>query len=219
MVDINFKNQVFVCPFCGCKQSYSNSFESNQAGYGTHFVNRKEYSNEDLIVFHLRCTNKACSKITVVALTKATGEQFDLIPRHVHKEFPNYVPQQIRTDYVEAVSIIKYSPKAAATLLRRCLQGMIRDFWGIKKSNLKNEIDELQTRVTPSQWSAIDGLRKIGNIGAHMEKDIDLIIDIDEGEAEKLAQLIELLVDKWYVSRHDEEELYKSISDSASSKK
>lgn len=44
-----------------------------------------------------------------------------------------------------------------------------------------------------------------------MEKDINLIVDIDPDEAEKLLKLIELLIDKWYIARHDEESLYSEI--------
>lgn len=220
MIEINFADQVYVCPFCGCRQSYTHSFSYSDTGFDLGYVSRpKSYSDEDLTIFHLKCTNKACSKITVTALSRATGKQFDLSPTHVHKNFPDYVPQQIKNDYVEAVIIMEDSPKASATLLRRCLQGMIRDFWGITRRTLKEEIDELQAKVSQTQWDAIDGLRKIGNIGAHMEKDINLIIDVDEGEANKLAQLIELLVERWYISRHDEEELYKNIVTAASNKK
>ena len=96
---------------------------------------------------------------------------------------------------------------------------MIRDFWDIKKKNLKEAIDELQAKVPATQWKAIDGLRRLGNIGAHMEKDISLIVEIDEGEAEKLSSLVELLIDKWYVAKHDEEELYKGIVGMADAKK
>jgi hypothetical protein len=46
---------------------------------------------------------------------------------------PDYIPEQIKDDYYEACSILNLSPKASATLARRCLQGMIRDFWGITK--------------------------------------------------------------------------------------
>ena len=31
-------------------------------------------------------------------------------------------------------------------------------------------------------WQAIDAVRSIGNIGAHMEKDINLIVDVDPEE-------------------------------------
>ena len=217
MIEIDFYNNTYVCPYCGCKQSYTNNCSSEITGY--QIYGRGKRFETDLVIYHIRCTNKQCSKITVVAKSETTNKQFDLYPQHVHKVFPEYVPSQIRSDYVEAVTIMQDSPKAAATLLRRCLQGMIRDFWGIKKAKLKDEIDELQTKVNPSQWKAIDALRKLGNIGAHMENNINLIIDIDEGEAEKLASLIELLIDKWYIARHDENELFSSIVDTAEHKK
>ena len=124
---------------------------------------------------------------------------------------PEYIPLAIRDDYKEASLIIEKSPKASATLLRRCLQGMIRDFWDIRGENLYNEINALKDKVSPHQWKAIDGLRKIGNIGAHMEKDVNLIIDIDSGEAKKLQKLIEVLIKQWYISRHEEQQLYDDI--------
>src|SRR5262249_44337083 len=48
---------------------------------------------------------------------------------------------------------------------------------------------------------AIDHVRSIGNIGAHMEKDVNLIVDIDPGEAQALIELIEMLLVEWYVAR------------------
>jgi len=38
--------------------------------------------------------------------------------------------------------------------------------------------------VDPLTWEAIDAVRKLGNIGAHMEKDINVIVDVDPEEAE-----------------------------------
>jgi len=48
---------------------------------------------------------------------------------------------------------------------------------------------------------AIDHVRAIGNIGAHMEKDMNLIVDVDPDEAQVLIALTELLFDEWYVAR------------------
>ena len=45
-------------------------------------------------------------------------------------------------------------------------------------------------------------MRKVGNIGAHMEKDINVIVPVDEGEAELLVQLVETLIEDCYVARH-----------------
>lgn len=45
-----------------------------------------------------------------------------------------------------------------------------------------------------------------------MEKDVELIIDVDPDEAKKLLKLIELLIQKWYIARHDEEQLLAEIT-------
>ena len=52
-----------------------------------------------------------------------------------------------------------------------------------------------------------------------MEKDINTIVDVDPDEAQKLLKLIELLMEKWYIARHDEEELLKDITNIADDKK
>ena len=53
---------------------------------------------------------------------------------------------------------------------------MIRDFWKIKPSTLFKEIGELEHKIPVMQWKVLDGIRKVGNIGAHMEKDINVIL-------------------------------------------
>jgi hypothetical protein len=83
---------------------------------------------------------------------------------------------------------------------------MIRDFWGISKKRLKDEVDALESKVDPQTWDAIDSVRKIGNIGAHMEADINLIVDVDPDEADLLIGLIETLLADWYIARHNRQE-------------
>ena len=51
-----------------------------------------------------------------------------------------------------------------------------------------------------------------------MEKDVNFIVDVEPEEAEKLLMLIEFLIDKWYIDRHDEEELYQEILATAANK-
>jgi hypothetical protein len=98
---------------------------------------------------------------------------------------------------------------------------MIRDFCKIIKSRLIDEIKALETAVaedkaprgvTPESVEAIDHVRKIGNIGAHMEQDVNVIIEIDPGEALALIGLIEMLFEEWYVERHDREERLDKIA-------
>jgi hypothetical protein len=133
--------------------------------------------------------------------------------------FPSYVPTPILDDYEEACKIRDLSPKASATLSRRCLQGIIRDFWGISKSRLVDEIEGIRDKVDVDTWAAIDAVRKIGNIGAHMERDINVIVDVEPEEAELLIGLIEMLVKDWYIARHKRQEHLRAITEAAQSKK
>ena len=134
-------------------------------------------------------------------------DKWQLRPESSAKPQPDYIPSQIVEDYYEACRIRDLSPKASATLSRRCLQGMIRDFWEVKdKSNLRQEIEAIKEKVDTSTWEAIDTVRGVGNIGAHMEKDVDLIVPVEPEEAQLLIGLIETLFDEWYVAKHDREQ-------------
>ncbi len=44
-----------------------------------------------------------------------------------------------------------------------------------------------------------------------MEKDINVIVDVDSKEAQVLINLIEILIKDWYINRHDREEMLKSV--------
>jgi hypothetical protein len=87
-----------------------------------------------------------------------------------------------------------------------------------KLPNLKLEIDAIQERVDPTSWAAIHGVRSVGNIGAHMEQDVNLIIDVDSGEAAMLIWLIETLIDDWYVNRFVRQGNLQRISELAAQK-
>lgn len=159
-----------------------------------------------------KCPN--CEKYSIVANglgTNVNNINSLLQPKSSAKQFPDYIPEAIRQDYEEACAIVNLSPKASATLSRRCLQGMIRDFWRISKPTLNKEIDELKDKIPADLWSSIDALRQLGNIGAHMEKDTNVIVDIDPNEANSLIQLIELLMKEWYINREERRKLFSSI--------
>jgi hypothetical protein len=112
-----------------------------------------------------------------------------------------HVPTVVKDDYEEAYLIKDLSPKAAATLCRRALQGMIRDFHGVKKPTLHAELEEIRQKCDAELFDAMMGLKGIGNIGAHPEKDISLIVDVEEGEVETLLELLRILDKEWYVAR------------------
>ena len=151
-----------------------------------------------------------------------------LLPEVLAKPQPEYIPLAIREDYKEACLACDLSPKAAATLARRCLQGMIRDFCGISKKRLIDEIVALRAAiadgtaprdVSSDSVEAIDQVRAIGNIGAHMESDVSVIIPVDADEALVLIELIEMLFEEWYVERQARKNRLTRIAAIAESKK
>jgi len=52
-----------------------------------------------------------------------------------------------------------------------------------------------------------------------MEKDIDLIIDVELKEAQLLIGLIEILIKDWYIAKHEREKYLESIIGVAGKKK
>lgn len=205
----------FTCPFCSHTIALDNStcyqrdIAFNTISYGERISDYKYTVKISLF----RCPN--CEKVSTYA--EYTGKDMPqkiipIYPISTAKQFPDYVPAPIRTDYEEACAIVTLSPKASATLSRRCLQSMIRDFWQITgKKRLVDEIDALETKVPATQWKVLNSLRRIGNIGAHPEADVNLIIDIEPDDARKLIQVIELLIRQWYIERHEQEELFSDI--------
>ena len=142
------------------------------------------------------------------------------MPESSAKPQPDYIPMPIVENYNQACRIRDLSANASATMSRRCLQGMIRDFCGISKPKLAQEIDTLRAQVDEGKGpqgvshdtiDAIDHVRKIGNIGAHMEKDINLLLDVEPDEAQALIDLIELLLEEWYVAKHVREEKLRKL--------
>jgi len=211
----------WTCPYCDRKTTINaDNFLKNEHHMTIDNAEGYRILSTEWIV----CPNDKCSKITLktglferaFSSTKyVRGKELKswrLLPGSYAKSFPDYIPKPLRQDYEESASIIDLSPKASATLSRRCLQGIIRDFWKIKKGRLVEEINAIEEKVDPLTWQSIDAIRKVGNIGAHMEKDINLIIDVEPKEAYLLLQLIELLFEEWYVHRHEREERLKAIS-------
>lgn len=224
----------WTCPFCNRPQTVT----SAQRHVSRHHLKISEHKYPGEVGFSVTaigCANPECHDVMLsvdVEYGSLTGdsiryfvpsetiEKYQLRPSYLSKRQPDYIPQQLRDDYTEACKIRDLSPKASATLARRVLQGMIRDFCGIAKNRLIEEIRELRRRVDTGDaprgvqeesGDAIDHVRNIGNIGAHMEADINVIVDVDPGEAQALIELVELLFDEWYVARHKRNERLEKV--------
>lgn len=217
------------CPFCGRHATIGDRDHS----IDSHTFNLdNKYGPQAFQSLVVVCPNSDCREYALIVtlmdqrLIAGKGwtndppkRRWRLIPDAELELFPDYVPASVLADYREAALIRELSPKASATLSRRCLQGMIRDFWRIKAGRLVDEIELLEHQIDPLTWNAIDAVRKIGNIGAHMEKDINEIVEVDPQEAGLLIGLIETLIRDWYVGRHERQTRMASIVATANSKK
>lgn len=222
----------FTCPFCGhpttiTDPNYFDIWEKVE-------IEESDKGDFGFYLEAITCPNLECKKLWLhLSINKAYEQygrwyqkeliqEWQLLPESQAKVLPDFVPEPIKEDYYEACRIRDLSPNAAATLSRRCLQGMIRGFWGISKRTLKDEIDAIKEKVSGDTWDSIEAVRKVGKIGAHMEKDINLIIDVEPEEAQLLIGLIEQLIEDWYVTREDRRkrtELLKKLVESKDSKK
>ena len=210
----------WTCPYCNRIATITNS----NVSYSMHdFEVGNEHDDYKLQTKVIVCPNDECCEYAIEAhLWRMDTREFilswNMKPQSHAKQFPNYVPKPIITDYQEACLIQNLSPKASAALARRCLQGMIRDFWGVKERTLFAEINGIQANVDPQTWQAIDAVRSVGNIGAHMEEDINLIIDVDPNEAAALIKLIEMLIKDWYIAKQERSNNLTSVIDMANQK-
>ena len=221
----------WTCPHCVRPTTLTE--HNYSTGFNRIDVRVPEHDSIGLWYAAIACPALDCKKLALtVALKKGEyreGEGFvatdqiqiwRILPESSAKPQPDYIPEPLRNDYLEACRISTLSPKASATLSRRCLQGMIRDFWKTtKKPNLKQEIEAIQGMVEPATWKAIDAIREVGNVGAHMEQDINLIVEVDSDEAELLIRLIETLFKDWYVTRQEHYEQMVGLVTLAETKK
>jgi hypothetical protein len=221
------QNNSLICPHCGqtspnisavYREKEVSFSETSPSIYAKHFgmePNQFDEIKDAIIVGILRCP--ACEKHTIKIFGlghEVENNTMNFWPKSRAKVYPTYIPDSVRKDYEEACAILDLSPKASATLSRRCLQGMIRDFWGISgKKSLFDEINSIDDQVSPDVRTVLHSLRQLGNIGAHPEKDINLIVDIEPGEANQLVMFIEYLMENWYINRQKTADMLETINE------
>ena len=211
------------CPYCGYAQIVTEKTFDRTDVLIRNDLSR--FGEMGARITSVVCSNGDCKEITLEFslhgreyddnigwdLTNNVHHSWSLLPESSAKPQPDYIPKPIIDNYNQACRIRDLSANASAAMSRRCLQGMIRDFCKISKPTLGKELDTLRVQVNEGKgphgvshdtMDAIDHVRHIGNIGAHMEKDINLIIDVEPDEAQALVDLIELLFEEWYVAKH-----------------
>ncbi|MCW8138137.1 MAG: DUF4145 domain-containing protein [Planctomycetota bacterium] len=108
----------------------------------------------------------------------------------------------IAADFTEACTVLPFSPKSSAALSRRCLQHVLH-YVGIKKKNLHDEIEAAiaSPGFPPTVADLLHTIRQVGNVAAHPQKEQNtgLIVDVEQGEAELLLDVLEELFDHYFV--------------------
>lgn len=215
------------CPYCNHNVTINDEQYSTEA-HSFH-SNNKHDKQLRLLTKIITCPNPNCKEYNITAKLGIADPytrhsihrslySWTLRPQSSAKPLPDYIPKAIVSDYTEACLIKDLSPKSSSTLARRCLQGILRDFWQVKPARLVDEIKSVKDKVDPITWQAIDGVRGIGNIGAHMEKDINVIVDVEPEEAQLLIGLLEHLIKEWYINRHEREKQMQALIGVASQK-
>jgi hypothetical protein len=124
----------WTCPYCDRDTTITDTYSSQVFA----LTLKNAEGARHFAVLMIVCPNPDCRKFTLtidmhkLEITQ-TGpnkisdvlQTWNLIPPSSAKVFPEYVPEPIRDDYTEACAIRDLSPKASATLSRRCLQARL----------------------------------------------------------------------------------------------
>jgi hypothetical protein len=119
------------------------------------------------------------------------------VPPEVEAEAPT-----LAADFREAVSVFSKSKKASAALSRRCLQFMLLQKGKVTAKDLAKQIDQVLPTLPSALAANVDAIRHVGNFAAHPVKSQSSgeVVDVEDGEAEWLIEVIEELFDFYYVA-------------------
>ena len=120
MIEIDFSNETYTCPFCNCKQAFAKS----SYYVDTHLMNSSYldcvpelYRPSTFRIYSLVCCNSDCCKVSVVAVNRFTKKQVDVFPQYAFRHYPDYIPEQIRNEAEQTVkACLKYNCPCDITL-------------------------------------------------------------------------------------------------------
>jgi hypothetical protein len=213
------------CPFCNSELTVTE--EGRQVSFADLTI-ENAVGPRRLVVRFVVCPGPKCREFSLSASLHTlevagnrsyTGRHlktWDLVPPSRARSFPVALPPHVLEDYREACLMADLSPKVSAALSRRCLSGMLRDFWKVQTGSLNDEFLQIKDTVDPLMWEVIESVRKNGTIGSRMERQGAEILDTEPGEATLLIHLIETLIQDWYIVREERRQRLEGIRQIAS---
>jgi len=195
------------CPYCGLGVRFETVNLNNTAGSRSATIITP--SKIPLILHISACPT--CGKPIIAThfeKTTTTGKLVvdtmilpDSVVRPVPKEVEAEAPD-LAEDFKEAVVVYPKSKKASAALSRRCLQFVLTHKGGAKKKDLADQIDEVMPHLPAQLALNVDAIRQVGNFAAHPIKSTSSgeIVQVEEGEAEWLLEVLEELFEHYYVA-------------------
>lgn len=194
-VEPNFREKSFTCPICG-------TFSHMKWDY---LIVGNAYSG-----FYMACCS-CCDKSSIWKVRDKEGinakNGFMVFPDVSSSPLPaDDMPQDVKTDYLEAASIFSRSPRGAAALLRLGLQKLCKHL-GEKGDNIDQDIRSLAANniLPPLVVKVADTVRITGNNAVHpgemSDKDFDNV-------ASKMFGLLNFIVNKGISEPKELEALY-----------
>ena len=148
-----------------------------------------------------QCFN--CNALSIWLYDKLVYPQFGEAPD------PNPdLSEDIRNDYIEASSILNFSPRGAAALLRLTIQKLCKDL-GLPGKNLNEDIGTLVERgLDPRIQKSLDAVRVIGNNAVHPGQ---MDLRDDRATASRMFSLVNFIAQKMISDPKEIDELYDDL--------
>jgi hypothetical protein len=119
------------------------------------------------------------------------------------------MPDDVKTDFLEAAAIVDVSARGAAALLRLCIQKIVMAL-GEKGENLNNDIGLLveKRKITAEIQKALDVVRVVGNNAVHPG-----VIDFKDNKtiAIQLFSLVNVIVESTIAAPKHIKNIYESV--------
>ena len=118
--------------------------------------------------------------------------------------------EEIQTDYLEAASVCERSPRAAAALLRLCIQKLCRQL-GLPAQNINDDIATLVSQgLNPDIQQALDIVRVVGNSAVHP---LEIDIKDDRQTASTLFSIVNFIAEQMISFPAKREKIFANFPD------